>query len=555
MRYHRQGEHPTGMLILGVLFSWFAWKTFDLLETEWALMPLMFMFSAGLLFAHLGALILRSIPRIFFYIKAMKTTGKAGTAGWASPKEIQQAGLFKTFGLLSGARKKPRGFLAGLHNNKPVFVDIESSGLVLSPAGGGKTTGFVIPTLCHNSTSMLVPDLKGTLAVMTGKYRRKKFQHETLFVNPAGINAHILGVGARYNPLQILIDTWVDPKLHNQVLSEAEGLAKQFCQDPKTQGENQYWRNGARKFLIFAFVYLMTMEGNATLSNALSLLSDSERLHAALREAVQSTHLHGDLARLARDMIGKIENGDPKQVESFREGAVQSVEVFSASGVLAECTSVCDFRFSDMKHKKITIYLIADPTRMSVYAPWLAVLSWCALRELMRTTGPNRVCFLCDEITNFKVDNLPSMLTLAREYQITMWLIIQELEQWAYVYGRESLETLLSQTEVKIIMNIRSFKTCQLISNMLGDQSIKSKNYNIGEYFFNPVSTSVHETPRKLMTPDEVRRTDKIILFSGGLRPVLLDKISYHEISPWKKQLEVNPLYGKAYKGKTKLRL
>lgn len=474
----------------------------------------------------------------------MRPSTRSGSAGWATKKEIRKARLYKR-----------DGFFAGIHEKKGLFCDIESSGLVLSPAGGGKTVNFVVPALCHNPLSMFVPDLKGTLACMTAKLREKVFKHKVVCVNPAGLYQKILGIGARYNPLQILIDDWKDNSLRNQLMSDAHSIAKQLYPEPSSQSENQYFRNGARKFLSFVFLYLVIIRESATLANALSLLSDVEELKKALEEAQSSGYLNGDLARLAIDLLTKFKSADNKQLESFREGAIQALEVFSPSGTLAECTSTCDFRFADLKKELLTIYLIADPTRMTYYAPWLGLLSWCALTELIRYQNGKSVCFLCDEITNFKIEGLPSLLTLAREFKIKIWLIVQELEQWAHVYGRESLETLLSQTEVKIIMGTRSYKTSQLISNMLGEATIKAKNYNLGKSLFDEASSSLQEMPRRLLTADEVRRTEKTIVFVRDQRPILADPAGYHEVKPWTKWVGLNPLYGKPFRSKTRLRL
>jgi type IV secretion system protein VirD4 len=539
-----QRPNPVGLLILGGLYSWGAWETQGWLNSDLFLVPVMLAFFAVLAFLRAILFLLLLIPKLIFRRRMMKPTDRAGSAAWATLREIKKAGLYKR-----------QGFLAGVHDKKAIFVDVESSGLVLSPAGGGKTVTFVIPALCHNPDSMFVPDLKGTLACMTAKLRQKRYGHEILCVNPGGLYQDILGIGARYNPLQILIDDWNNPEFHSQLFSDAQSIAKQLCQDPPTQGENQYFRNGSRKFLMFVCIYLVIIGGNPTLAGALCLLSDKDALLKALQDAQYSAHLDGDLARLAKDLLTKFDSGDQKQIESFREGAVQALEVFSPSGKLAECTSTCDFRFSDLKKKKMTVYLLADPTRMNVYAPWLGLLSWCALTELIRTQNGQSVCFLCDEITNFKIEGLPSLLTLAREFKIVLWLIVQELEQWAHVYGRESLETLLSQTEVKIIMGARSHKTCQLVSDMLGESTIKALNHNIGASVFDEPTRSLQEMPRRLMTADEVRRTTDTILFVRNHRPVRLSKIGYHEIKPWSKWIGINPLFGKPFKGKTRLRL
>ena len=530
------------LVFLSSLFGWGAWKTH--IYTDWCYITLFLVVLATIGIIKLFFLLFLFIFKLIVRWWIMRPSTRSGSAGWATQKEIRKARLYKH-----------DGFFAGMHVKKGIFCNIESSGLVLSPAGGGKTVSFVVPALCHNALSMFVPDLKGTLACMTAKLRKKIFGHKVLCVNPAGMYQKILGIGARYNPLQILIDDWEDSELHDQLVSDAQSIAKQLHPDPTTLGENQYFRNGARKFLTFAFLYLVTISKTATLANALSLLCDTDRLKEALEEAQTTDYLNGDLSRLATDLLTKFKSADDRQLESFREGAVQALDSFSPSGTLAECTSTCDFRFADMKKELLTVYLIADPTRMTYYAPWLGLLSWCALTELIRYQNGKSVCFLCDEITNFKIEGLPSLLTLAREFKIKIWLIVQELEQWAHVYGRESLETLLSQTEVKIIMGTRSYKTCELISNMLGEATLKVKNHSLGKSVFDEAASSTQEMSRRLYTADEVRRTNKTILFVRDQRPVLLDPIGYHEAKPWSKWVGLNPLYGKPFKSKIRLRI
>lgn len=104
-------------------------------------------------------------------------------------------------------------------------------------------------------------------------------------------------------------------------------------------------------------------------------------------------------------------------------------------------------------------------------------------------------------------------------------------------------------------MGLRSPKSCQLASELLGEESIKTKNYNIGTSIFDPINRSVHEQPRKLKTPDEVRRETKSLLIYKKHKPVQLEPIGYHEVSPWKREIGINPLFGKKFKGKTRLRV
>lgn len=449
---------------------------------------------------------------------------------------------------------KKRGYLAGLFGKVPIWLPLESSGLVLSPAGGGKTVGFVIPALMSNSTNMIAADLKGTLAAITRRHRQKKFGHKIFTLNPAGRFGDILGPGSRFNPLKILEKNWADAKRFRFLISDAQMLAKQLLPEPVKESNNTFFRNGSRKLLVFAFVYLVITTGKVTLSAALRLLSDMGEISSALYAASVDDRLDGDLARMANDILGKMSEGSSEQLESFREGALQVLEPFAPSGVLADATDDSDFDFADLRRMNATVYIICDPTQMEAFASWLGLVMEAAKTELIRNTDGKEVTLMIDEATNFKFATLPALLTSAREFKLCIWLVAQELEQWAHVYGREALETLLSQTEVKIIHGSRSYKTCHLVSNMLGDYSLYTTSYNKGTSVFGPIGVSESETGRKMLTPDEVARCEQAIVFAGNNPPMLLDKIGYHEVHPWWKQADPNPLFGKKkYKGRLRL--
>ncbi len=496
------------------------------------------------------------IPQAIRYWWIHKPKGHAGTARWATKADLKADKLFD---------KKNNFFLGGF-KGRAVFSPLETSGLYLASAGTGKTTGFVLPALLHNDDSMLVPDLKGTLAVMTAKHRQKHMGHEIIILNPTGHNADILGKTAHYNPVQILLDNWLDKARHKMLMSDARSLAKQLYPEVEDGGRNLYWRAGARRLMVFALLYGIIIEDKPTLSYAQSLLSDPEHLTTALEQSRHHHALNGDFARIAKSILKKLESDKSDHVESFREGALQSLDVFEPSGLLAESTEKCDFRFADLKQSKRcflffkkrvkkTVYIIADATRTEDFAPWIGLISWCAITEFIRAGRQNRVVFLCDEASNFRINNLPSFLTTMREYNVVVWIILQELQEWARIYGDKALATLMSQTAIKIMTRSDDQKTNELISSMLGEKAVMNKSYNLGRSFFDAVTRSIGEVARKLKTPEEVRQTDKLIVFRSGKRTMELDHVGYHEIHPWRHQAGINPLFGKKFKGRIKVRV
>lgn len=160
-----------------------------------------------------------------------------------------------------------------------------------------------------------------------------------------------------------------------------------------------------------------------------------------------------------------------------------------------------------------------------------------------------------DEATNFKIEGLPNALTALREYGIRCFFIFQELEEFAKTYGRPALETLLSQTECKIFFRVQSYKTSEMVSQLCGEQTVKVSNFSLGHDHQDKIQKSLSESSRRLITPDEVRRLQdsESIIFIRNLKPIKAQKVSYAEVSPWKNWVEINPLFGKRLKGKTRV--
>ncbi|WP_022694708.1 type IV secretory system conjugative DNA transfer family protein [Ponticaulis koreensis] len=494
--------------------------------------------------------VLRVIPRLFKHWRVRKPKGEKGTARWANAGDATKAGLFKR------SRRKT-GYYVGLAFGEPVFVDIESNGLVLSPAGGGKTTGFVIPALMHHTGSIFVSDMKqGSLVHITSRTRKKRLKNEIVILDPVAVMTGIDQIASRYNPLSLLIDDWKDDTKRKYLMSDLRGFVKQMLPEPKQEGENKFFRSGSRKLLQFALLYLIMRGEDASLTKALLLLSDMGALESALYIAQNSDALNGELKRLADDLLGKLTDSDRKQFESFREGALQVLEPYGPGSLLAEATSHTDFRFSEMKERNITVYVVSDPTQRDALSEWMGMISWCATTELIRAPGKKPVTFLLDEVTNFKIEGLPGLLTIGREFGIRIWCIVQELEQWSLIYGKEALDTLLSQSEAQVVHGISSVKTAELFSKRMGQTSIRVKTHSIGRHAKDQVTRTLSEQARALMTPDELLCAEDGLLFLRGKPAFRLHIAGYHEIEPWRSRADANPLYGrKRYKGKVKARL
>ncbi len=515
--------------------------------------------AAGLAFLVAGRLALKAAGTLRRRLKATarrleahRPKPLAGSARWAQANDITRATLHRPNGL----------FLGATEDGLALFHDNETHGLTLAPAGAGKTIRFVVPALAHSPRPMIVTDLKGELAAMTAELRCTRHGHQVHLLNPG----RMLGLGtARYNPLQIVLDDL--ERAPADAIADARAIALQLHPEPLEAGPNRFFREGARSVLTFVLLWICVREHHQgpSLAAAARLVSDPQELETALKLAERSLALAGDVAAMAADLRALMLSGNDKLFEDFRQGALQALAPFNASGWLADVTGRCDFRFADLKgDRPATVYLMTDPTKMAVFAPWIGLMSWAALTELTRasssreavghtrTADNRRVLFLLDEASNYKIEGLPNALTALRGFGIVVHLVFQELEEIARVYGRPALATILSQTSVKQIFGVTSQETAELVSRMLGQKTVAAKSFGLGQAAGDDVALTLSATARPLLTADEIRRLpkDQQLLLIENLPPIKARALGYHEVRPWSDWVAPNPLHdGKPFRG------
>lgn len=540
MAQQNQSSDLFGKLAFGGVAAWalgyaYAWR-----ETElfWAPMALMIIIAVALVETARRALTF-AIKYTEQAIAKTPSTVK-GTARWAAWKDFRRL-----------VRRKSGPFF-GLLNGKPLFLEYAVAALTVAPSGLGKTIKVAINQLCSIRTSMIVADYKGELAACCARLRRGMGQ-KVYSLNPSHRFTDQAGEPARYNPLVILLDDW----LHSarDMIADARAMALQLCPEPTKLSENVFFRAASRKIITFALLVEVIEKGvEATLSSAYTLVANPAAFREAVYAALVSDALDGDLASMAQDFTEKFENGDPRQWASFLEGSLQALEIFSPSGRIAESVAACDFRFHDLKREKATVFVMSDATRHDVYMPWLGLINWCAITEMMRCEAGDQVTLLLDECTNYRVNDLPGHLTRLRGYGVRTHIIIQELEDFARVYGREGLEILLSQTEIQQFFGSRSQTTLELLSRRLGESTVKTSNYALGGCVSDGVKRSLGEDGRRLFTEDEIRTESGAILFAHANPPALTEPVSYASVWPWRRQVAGNPYHqGRKLKGRIRV--
>ncbi len=182
------------------------------------------------------------------------------------------------------------------------------------------------------------------------------------------------------------------------------------------------------------------------------------------------------------------------------------------------------------------------------------MIQWALITTIKR--HPNKhvpVYGVYDEATNYRIPDLQNTLTFGRGYGYRLLLVFQDISAFEQVYGKTTLETLLSETEIKqFLPGQRSPKTLEIMSKMLGDQSVMAASLTRQQA---SLHENMSEAGRPLMTPDEIRRCPYGLLFVRQAPPALIEPVSYAEVHPWRKQAGINPFHGKPFLKKVRIKL
>ncbi|GAB4182364.1 MAG: type IV secretory system conjugative DNA transfer family protein [Wenzhouxiangellaceae bacterium] len=519
--------------------------------------------------------LLLAAARLVEWWGSRSPTGRSGSASWARWRQLKRS--------VSKTHQGPFwGRLAA--RRKSLFIDFASNAMCIAPAGSGKGIFTVIPNILAIRASKVVADFKGELVCVCAKALRQRGEVIRV-LNPGGLWAERIGSNDCYSPLDIIVDDLHRPGGLRDVTDDLREMSHQLYPEPgEGDGENTYFRNGSRRAIADAMLIEAMIEGyDATLASVALLIEDRqafeyhmrwivgidlkdqpleegplaiETMPWAVHHSAEDVAAFSQLLRArANNWLALMSGMDRRTFDSFASGAQQALAPF-AFGRLAPAMRRSTFSMSDLKDAPTTLFIVNDASRPEVYKAYTGLMQWCAMTAMKRHPAKDTpVYYILDEATNYIIDGLASLLTWGRSYGLRLLLVFQDLSAFEKAYGEKVLETLLSETEIKLFLpGQRSPKTLELIKKLLGEQSVISASTG-GRDPEERLSEQLSESPRPLMTEDEIRRSARALLIVRRHPAALIEPVSYAAIHPWRRQAAINPFHGKPFLRPVALRL
>jgi len=473
-----------------------------------------------------------------------------GSAKWARYDDIKNMGYMNGEGVYIGGwydNKKKKQYY--LRENGPIHI------LVFAPTRSGKGVGLILPTLLSWPHSSVVLDIKGENFALTSGYLAGK-GHKTLRFDPSDAE----GASAAFNPLEeVRIDSAV-------AIPDVQQIAS-MVMDPQGKGLDDYWSKAAFGFFGGALLHCLIKtryekKRSATLYDVAVMLEDpmrpvadvfkemlemehdemmAEMFPHILRTVeikdengtVVETHTENEFGKAAHVFIASAAQGMLSKADNERSGVVNTATANLAlykDPVVSMNTSRCDFRLNDLMNFEtpVNLYLVISPADVDRLRPLLRIFVSQMLGRFTermefedgasKAGYKHRLLLLLDEFTSLgKLSIVERAIAYMAGYGVKGYFIVQDTKQLNQAYGPDN--ALMANCHVRIAYAPNLPETAEYLSKMIGTTTVVDQKVSIskgGGKGGASRSTSVSETSRALLTPDECLRLPGISKDDSG---------------------------------------
>ncbi|NOT90024.1 MAG: type IV secretory system conjugative DNA transfer family protein [Lysobacter sp.] len=453
----------------------------------------------------------------------LKPRGQAlhGDARFATGGDLAGKGMFKP---------EQNGIVVGKFGGKLLRLSGQQFVILAAPTRSGKGVGIVIPNLLDYQESLVVLDIKQENFDLTSGWRAS-VGHEIYLFNPFAEDRR----SHRWNPLTYVSS---DPAFRvSDLMSIAAMLYPDGAEDQK------FWVSQARNaFMAFTLYLFEKYDDDQKIGfpfskppslGAIYRLSSGDgqsELKPFLKDLAQRPFLSSHAKTAFSGMLSQADETFASILGTFKEPLNAFI-----NPILDAVTSADDFLLTDVRKKKMTIYIGIQPNKLAesrlIINLFFSQLINLNTKELPQNNKElkHQCLLLMDEFTSIgKVDIISTAVSYMAGYNIRLLPIIQSMSQLDATYGKDLSRTMITNHALQIVYAPREQQDANDYSEMLGYTTVKKDSFTRGREF----SRSESEERRALMLPQELKAIgfDKEIFFYEGIpHPVLCDKIKYFQ--------------------------
>jgi len=393
--------------------------------------------------------------------------------------------------------------------------------IVIGGSGAGKTRFFCKPNLMQANCSFLVTDPKGEMLRAVAPLLIQKGYIIKVFdlIDPANSDA--------FNPFPYIRDDKDAMKLvHNLIRNTT----------PKNASNNDpFWEKSEIALDTALILYLLheappeeqnfemvmyMIENGGAREDSDDFQSPLDLLFEALEEEDPS-HIAVREYKIFKQAAGKT-------AKSILLSAAVRLSAFIIPEIVG-ITTRDDMELGLMGDRKQAVFAII-PDNDGTFNYLVGMLYTCAFQALYYQADKVHqgalsvpVRLMMDEFCNVSLpDDFGKLQATMRSRNIMSTIVLQNISALKALF-KDDWEGLMGNADTLIYLGGNEQSTHKYISEMLGKETLDTRNRSISKGSHGSSSTSYQQTGRELLTPDEVRAMDNAyaIVFIRGERPVI----------------------------------
>lgn len=393
--------------------------------------------------------------------------------------------------------------------------------IVIGGSGAGKTRFFCKPNLMQANCSFLVTDPKGEMLRAVAPLLIQKGYVIKVFdlIDPAHSDS--------FNPFPYIKDDKDAMKLVNNLIKNTT---------PKNASSNDpFWEKSEIALDTALILYLLheappeeqnlemvmyMIENGGAREDSDDFQSPLDLLFEALEEE-DPDHIAVREYKIFKQAAGKT-------AKSILISAAVRLSAFILPQIVG-ITSRDDMELGQMVDRKQAVFAII-PDNDGTFNYLVGMLYTCAFQALYYQADkvhqgalPVPVRLMMDEFCNVSLpDDFGKLQATMRSRNIMSTIVLQNISALKALF-KDDWEGLMGNADTLVYLGGNEQSTHKYISEMLGKETIGTRNQSISKGSHGSTSTSHQQTGRELLTPDEVRAMDNdyAIVFIRGERPVI----------------------------------
>lgn len=445
--------------------------------------------------------------------------------------------------------------LLGLTKDKELLWALKGSSMLLSAAGGGKTTCGILPWLfslacAYPRPAIVVIDVKdGEIAAQCAPML-DAYGIPVAVIDDMGVFEEDYPYRVSLNPISNVTDAFERDPADAVFATEQANMA--VLPDPAGGADrNQFFRDGPRTLIEFAMNTTASRTPHMCAPGSVwAMLANPDLLQqAAELEATSGT---GMARILAKNVLSMMET---EYYPMHREAAMKALRVYALGshlhgvGIQAEVT-----HFSLIREQAV-IFLVAPQRYAARMSGYFAQHLNSFLDALYRGAGP--VQFLNDEFTNAPLKSFVDAITTIRGYGGEAHNVAQSRSEIEKKFGKENTLTLEENAIVKQWFGFSSFDEAERISKAIGESLTVQRQMNVDHQHVQKSGAGYSLGRQRWYSPAELMsmKPYEQLVWAKGVGYFMADKLCQNQIAPFCFDLAPNPLEGAAMRPDPKFSL